>query len=107
MSAKHTPTPWSIVSETLVVGESGLRRDIVNVASTDCGNTDAENQYERRQQNKANAEFIVRAVNSHEKLLTQLQNALDLLRSYGGDRVTWDETNPIEDTIAQAKEVQP
>ncbi len=61
---KHTPGPWSISAIR------GFDKKVVmagNITIADCRCVD---------QAEANAEYIVKAVNSHEELLGQLKNAV-------------------------------
>lgn len=70
---KHTPTPWIYlkdVNSPLYVIENG---EII------VGRVDT----------KANAEFIVRAVNNHEALLKAAKLMLKLLESDGSTHYQW------------------
>jgi len=58
---RRTPTPWSVDDS----------RPMIYVMGTD-GETIAS--FDRRSVEEANAAFIVRAVNAHEKLLIALQH---------------------------------
>lgn len=58
MNPKHTPTPWNTPAVTI----NDASKKIIAIC------TDRSNE-----ENKANAAFIVRAVNSHDELLSALQ----------------------------------
>lgn len=71
---KHTPTPWK-VDDYVMSGEKYRvfsPADPVAVASV---------------AGKANAEFIVRAVNSHDELVEAIKNAIDSLPDHVGPRI--------------------
>lgn len=73
---KHAPTPWRITETERIVGQDGRTIRIEGVAFP--GGADPEAV--------ANAEFIVRACNSHEALLESLQ-----------EMVKWIEEGDYED----------
>lgn len=84
----HTATPYTIFTDA-TYKENGERKGwqflIGNetakgyVASIDCGNKDINFEQE-----KANAEFIVRACNSHAMLVNALSHAKMCIKSLGG-----------------------
>lgn len=96
---KHTPTPWKIHEhdgESFLngVGKSywqidGPQHAICN--NRDCAGSSAEQ--------KANAAFIVKAVNSYEKLVAALQNIMNGI-STGAIKSDYDET--MEQAVIQA-----
>lgn len=78
-TSKHTPTPWTLWEENEHFVLSG-KTTIAEVYS-DWGYA-PKTKNERiapNEEGKANAEFIVRAVNSHEELLKAAKEAEDAL----------------------------
>lgn len=82
----HTDTPWAIETEgrqmrQIITGRSerwGQDTGIVRIATIErhhLGSADHVSPVEIQQ---ANAQFIVRAVNSHEVLVVALNNLMDL-----------------------------
>lgn len=61
----HTPTPWSVWDKTKIYGPG---EEILTEVNN--GNLGVE-------QDKANAAFIVRAVNSHERLIQACRHLLN------------------------------
>lgn len=99
MTAKHTPTPWEVTS---TLGQLAITRPhktigiafdtVCRMESNRDGSIDAE----------LNAEFIVRAVNSHEALLEIVKTyKVRLDEQY--DEENCDEMEHIEKAIAQAE----
>jgi len=72
MTAKHTPTPYKLVQ---VQGGFGLISNDNNEYVTTIYQRD-------NNQVKANAEFIVRACNNHNKLVEALERALYIIGDY-------------------------
>lgn len=75
--SEHTPTPWKVADENLKPGDFPMivtpeeerpKYAIAEVYPTG-GQLDAQGQFNGLGNAKANAEFIVRAVNAHEELL--------------------------------------
>ena len=66
----HTPTPWKLEYD------GSIRRQSDNVLLMRLPPSNADLSHE---QNKANAAFIVRAVNAHEALIEALDYCLDRL----------------------------
>jgi len=62
----HTKTPWSIVHDTQIYG-----LDEENVATA--------NRMQGRDNQVANAAFIVRACNSHDALVAALEDIRDII----------------------------
>ena len=62
--SEHTPTPWA-TKEEMIHAEDGDGRTIATM------------NHHQRGHNDADAEFIVRAVNAHDKLLAVLEDLLD------------------------------
>lgn len=75
-AAKHTPTPWSIHPEdgSYIVKLPYSRVGGIGIASTEMGN-----EWNEWDQCEANAEFIVRAVNSHDALIAAGQALYDAI----------------------------
>jgi hypothetical protein len=71
MKTTHTPTPWYVGNPSWDGGPPD------EVYFTEC-NQDGESFLFETGGNYANAEFIVRAVNSHEALLEALQGFLEV-----------------------------
>lgn len=71
MPREHTPTPWHVGPHYRSDVESREGR------VAECGLTKGD-------RGVANAEFICRAVNSHEALVSALRRSLDWLASYPG-----------------------
>lgn len=67
---QHTPTPWRFQRKNFIVGDEHDDMATI-VAEVDFGDTKKEAQI-----GEANARFIVRAVNSHEALVTACRNGL-------------------------------
>lgn len=104
-SCKHTPTPWKLESGNLwenlcscVARVGGVAGDLgIGIMAPKSPNSYSEKE------NKANAAFIVRAVNSHEALIEATKNLIKTLESFDGidDYITM----PNGMTIGQVKEV--
>jgi len=62
---KHTPRPWKVVDNDTIIGKDG------NVVAECCGYSVKARDKEQQLQGgrEANAELIVRCVNSHDALL--------------------------------------
>lgn len=63
----HTPTPWHLAGDSLIVEEHGI-----SIAQMLNRGTETPSP-------RANAEFIVRACNSHDALLDACQEAIHCL----------------------------
>jgi len=83
-TAKHTPTPWSRYKNAA----HGPEGDCVFV----CNGIDSPND--------ANAEFIVRAVNSHEALLAAAKDAIEYCSDLIGPAIA----QRLREAIAQAEQ---
>lgn len=107
MKTQHTPTPW-IVDER--VGVTILAQKHINaiglswepeVASCHLGIGLEWDEQE------ANAEFIVRAVNAHEDLVAACQRVLDVLQDgsidYDDQTVIEDMHDTLKNALAKAK----
>jgi len=92
MKAKqsHTPGPWYIHHNKVDIISSQDRFLIAHVSTEYRGN-----EYE------ANAEFIVRACNDHDELLTQLKLAKSMLVAKSNIRIG--DLDEIEQAIAKAE----
>lgn len=66
MTAKHTPTPWSVSTKCPVAVENEDGAIILIIAAT--GDID---------QGQSDAAFIVRACNAHKDLVTALEDLAD------------------------------
>ena len=100
-TTKHTPTPWKVhpdVPNQIVTDGT----EEFFVADLDTGDIDEDN---------ANAAFIVRAVNSYEKLLAILKHAQSSLRTFrdvplheqGWTSIDDDVMTLIEEALSDAK----
>ena len=88
---QHTPTPWSIGRRRWITGGNV---DIARIHSVSkIGEAEAV----------ANAEFIIRACNSHDALLSALEMALRMMEAEGLDEQFDGEAEVIRDAIAKAK----
>ena len=87
---KHTPTPWELHQD----------EDLKSWFIWAKGNMAASLPRRTDGVDKANAEFIVRAVNSHEALLNKLKHAQARLFVHEGNSELYDE---IGKAIAQAE----
>jgi hypothetical protein len=84
IETKHTPTPWK-VSMPIGEGTIAILSEKVNAFGNfyvlEMPNRIVDgNASQQTEENKANAEFIARAVNSHQDLIHTLSNALHELR---------------------------
>jgi hypothetical protein len=73
--AEHTPTPWSVempMDEEFAIVQSGLEAYEWQFIAVCPVTTPSEGGFPR-QQAKANAAFIVKAVNSHDALVKALE----------------------------------
>jgi len=83
MSAAHTPTPWSVFRAGKQYGiDAESMQSIVSFG--DDHEPDIGVQGATIEEAHANAEFIVRAVNSHEDLVAALKEARGYLELYAG-----------------------
>jgi hypothetical protein len=67
MTQKHTETPWTLGKGTVRI------RNAENVLVAECYTTGNSIRYPGKEEREANAEFIVRACNSHAKLVEALK----------------------------------
>ena len=70
MKAEHTPTPW-----TLAGGTNKKCQLFIWMAGTYAGGHAIATVHDIQEPAKANAEFIVRACNSHDRLLDACKQA--------------------------------
>lgn len=70
---KHTPTPWGISGNLLVSGDRHVQNNRVGATFNYRGNA------------KANAAFIVRAVNAHEALVAALAEVMEWIANWHPD----------------------
>ena len=98
---KHTETPWKTdnfkyfegLNTRIIAGKEGDETYIGLIE----GNNDSDKI------NEANAEFIVRCCNAHEKLVEALQIAFDLIDGNDGALALPEEVKQIKQALAQAK----
>ncbi len=76
---KHTPTPWTAETHTVQDGKGGYKYVRVYPSDNYSHEVALVTTKIDSQEDKANAEFIVRACNSHDKLIEALKEASDLL----------------------------
>lgn len=84
MAEKHTPTPWKyghVGTDALWIGPDYNRTPVAHV--------DHDMEY-ARDNSRANAAFIVRAANSHDKFVEALRDVVTFAHFYHGK---------MEDTI--------
>jgi len=76
---KATPRPWTLAGEYMV--SMGKRP----IASTDVYNSNQDTM-RHREENQANAQLIVRAVNNHEALVEALRKITERYKPIGATR---------------------
>lgn len=74
----HTPIPWEVNNGRLIVVDCYGKV----IASTDVSIDHPPKRYVDREESKANAEFIVKAVNCHEELIEELRRAKDVMQKH-------------------------
>lgn len=83
---KHTPTPWHIAQPNGMLPKAAADRIIqhkgAKIAET------GGNIHMSDDENKANAEFIVRAVNAHDELVYTLRSCLSIAGVWKTNQVT-------------------
>jgi hypothetical protein len=84
MMTEHTPTPWEAGGSAIVADDYRIR-----VAEFLCS-SDEDRNYPNGDQASANAEFAVRAVNSHDALVAALEPFKTALESYDGKQLDGD-----------------
>ena len=97
---QHTPTPWEIEPQTTTV----VKPDKTNrIPSTIAIVKDPNDNMHQTEIAKANAEFIVRACNSHDALLKACKGLmLELEKKWGcGDLVHIPHNNPQMEWLAK------
>jgi hypothetical protein len=100
--SSHTPTPWkldtSIRGLAEITDQTGATIAVIESDTYRMGDA---------AENLANAEMIVRAVNSHAALLAALEETLLCLKAWSDGRgphdATTDVVNRAEAALAQAK----
>lgn len=75
MKAKHTPMPWWLDDDGNIA--SGFGVSYITIADPRCSKAIDPQEID------ANAEFIIRAVNSHEELLETLKYCLGVFQLRG------------------------
>jgi hypothetical protein len=100
----HTPTPWIIYGTDADTNEVEIcQAGITNIAKRNrIANVLPKPEYDNTQ--KANAEYIVRAVNAYDELVNCLKSTLDML-NYDGlpeTDVRINQKRRIRKAIAQA-----
>lgn len=87
---KHTPPPWKADKGRTVMHITGQRYGVCQISTTGFkGDTPAERK-EYAERAEANAALIVRAVNSHDEILSALKDAQSILA---------DLTNPADGLV--------
>lgn len=91
---EHTPTPWMHLDGRWIIpvsqqdrkigGSTNKSEDRENYAAEICFMRDNETRFKKGEV-RANAEFIVRACNSHDQLVAALKDAKILLELNGVD----------------------
>jgi hypothetical protein len=104
-STAHTPTPWVVCEndpadsmdydKIWVTTDDRLYKSLVPIAEVGIDYSEPINS-----EQKANAEFIVRAVNFHDEMLAALKAAEGLI---AGTSATGNELSLIRATIAKAE----
>lgn len=81
MEAKQTPAPWSVIEHSWAT--TGIYAGEVRIAVLDIkAEATEDTQIDLEEQMRANAAFIVRAVNAHDELLAALKLTLAELEAY-------------------------
>jgi hypothetical protein len=99
---KHTPTPWSVVNHqgtNLTNGKTYIGRLDNYVVAEDGGGAILLNE----DLNEANSDFIVRAVNAHEELLSALKDLVERCDGVGGVRADGSNIETMQGHAAIAK----
>jgi len=94
---KHTPTPWHFTKE---VDEMGNPVWDITTDPVDDGWIIAHTLTQSKE-DKANASFIVRAVNAHEALVEALEAALNMLDN--GTKPSFQSLNKMNEALKLAK----
>jgi hypothetical protein len=81
MTVSHTPTPWA-VEKNSVNAENGSVVSIAECGFSVPGQSWSGTDYSTKEHQAANADFIVRACNSHDLLVAALADALELLENH-------------------------
>jgi hypothetical protein len=94
--SEHTPTPWELfeVNDTIAIKNprhKSSHNEIVFWTGFDASH------YPK--QARANAAFIVRAVNSHDALIERAENALECLRNAHDQLIEYPELESLRITI--------
>lgn len=76
----HTPTPWRSINGAIF--DTAYSSNHIRKALAICGDINAADKESENEKAKANAEFIVRAVNSHEALLLAAKDALEVVANW-------------------------
>lgn len=79
---KHTPTPWKLENRK----KDGVMGNVITYGTiliAQVFSWGKKSKYKMREQSQANAEFIVRAVNSHEALVGALKALVYILYESG------------------------
>lgn len=89
--SKHTPTPWKVFDKPgtlalMAASKPGPKNEVVHWSGFDASHFPKQAQ--------ANAHFIAKAVNNHERLLAALQKIADT-----------DQYPDHEDTAAELREI--
>lgn len=78
---QHTPTPWLVTDEIDRIYNGELIRPVSGNPSPVAVVCDF-NRFDRDEERKANAAFIVKAVNAHDALVDAARSAIALIESY-------------------------
>lgn len=103
MAGKHTPTPWAVEAGTSVIWGPAPSHDTrewgASLAEARVTFSRSYGRTVSREEADANAEFIVRACNSHDELL----EALNLMVSNFAGLLNDDDHDRVHAAIAKAK----
>ena len=86
MTASHTPTPW-VVEKNSVNAENGSVVSIAECGFSAPGQSWSGTDYSTSEHQAANAEFIVRACNSHDDLMAALEDMMAWARAVSDEYI--------------------
>lgn len=96
----HTPTPWEVNGALIVKDCYGKV-----IADTDVAMDHPPKRYVPTEEQKANAAFIVRAVNAHDELLELVKQYYEILQAWAAnDEEGAAKLREVKATIARAED---
>ena len=94
---EHTKTPYEVVLDT------NSKSDTLILGGDDGMVADCYYHWRKKEERQANAEFIVRACNSHEAMLEALEDIFELLHPVGESLLDVKSYRRVLKAIALAK----